>query len=100
MLLFGDDGVEVLEASNGREAFDIVQREPVDLVLSDCAMPEMTGPELIHALKNTHPDLPFVFANVKETHLEGLKPVAILPKPFNLGELKVIVHSALDTETA
>ena len=65
-------------------------------------MPEMTGPELMHALKNTHPDLPFVFvsANVKETHLEGLKPVAILPKPFNLGEHKVIVHFVLDTETA
>ena len=26
LFLFGDDGVEVLEASNGREAFDIVQR--------------------------------------------------------------------------
>ena len=101
LLLFGDDSLEVIEAGNGREALDIVHSEPVDLVLSDCAMPEMTGPELMHALKDTHPELPFIFvsANVSEAHLEGLEPVAVLPKPFNLGELKVRVHDALEIQS-
>ena len=101
LLLFGEEDLEVVEASNGREAFDIVQQEHIDLVLSDCAMPEMTGPELMKALQATHPKLPFVFvsANVKETHLDGLKPFAIFPKPFNLGELKVAIHNALDSST-
>jgi len=102
LLLFGDEGIEVLEATNGQEALEIVHRESVDLVLSDCAMPEMTGPELMHALKDTHPDLPFVFvsANVRETQLVGLTPVAVLSKPFNLGELKGVVHDTLDVPTA
>ena len=98
LLLFADQDLEVIEATNGREALDIVKREPIDLVLSDCAMPEMTGPELMKAVQKTHPKLPFVFvsANVKEALLDGLKPFAIFPKPFNLGELKVTVHKALD----
>ena len=41
----------MLEAENGREAFDILQREKVDLVLSDWLMPELDGPGLCKAIK-------------------------------------------------
>lgn len=41
----------ILEAENGREAFEVVQRERVDLVLSDWMMPELDGPGLCEAIK-------------------------------------------------
>ena len=41
----------ILEAENGREALVILQREKVDLVLSDWMMPELDGPGLCKAIK-------------------------------------------------
>lgn len=41
----------VLEAENGREALEVLEREPVDLVLSDWMMPELDGPGLCEAMK-------------------------------------------------
>jgi sigma-B regulation protein RsbU (phosphoserine phosphatase) len=41
----------LLEAQNGKEAFAILERESVDLVLSDWMMPELDGPGLCEAMK-------------------------------------------------
>jgi sigma-B regulation protein RsbU (phosphoserine phosphatase) len=41
----------LLEAENGREALAILEREKVDLVLSDWMMPELDGPGLCEAIK-------------------------------------------------
>ena len=46
---YGDHTVE--EATNGREAQEAIQASPPDLVLSDWNMPEMTGIELLEALR-------------------------------------------------
>lgn len=100
-LLFCDEDVDVLEAEDGLAALDIVKSQPVDLVLSDCKMPRMNGIELMEAAQEVKPDLPFVFvsANVNNDNLGKLEPFAVIPKPFNLGELKTTVHRALgDTE--
>jgi len=41
----------MLEAENGREALDVLEREKVDLVLSDWMMPELDGPGLCKVIK-------------------------------------------------
>jgi sigma-B regulation protein RsbU (phosphoserine phosphatase) len=41
----------ILEAENGREALDILEREKVDLILSDWMMPELDGPGLCEIIK-------------------------------------------------
>lgn len=48
-----DNGYRVLEAAHGREALDLCRQSnvPIDLVLTDVIMPEMSGPDLIRALQ-------------------------------------------------
>jgi serine/threonine protein kinase/CheY-like chemotaxis protein len=46
-----DAGFEVLVASSGREALEVVDREIVDVVLTDVTMPEMSGLELLERLR-------------------------------------------------
>jgi two-component system chemotaxis response regulator CheY len=47
----GFSGVTVSEASNGKEALASIESDKPDLVLTDWNMPEMTGIELLLALK-------------------------------------------------
>jgi two-component system cell cycle sensor histidine kinase/response regulator CckA len=55
-------GFEVLEAANGREALALVDAESkLAAVLTDLAMPEISGRELARRLRKTHPNLPVVF---------------------------------------
>ncbi len=47
----GFDNHEVIEKVNGKEALDHIRADQPDLVLSDWNMPEMTGIELLRALR-------------------------------------------------
>lgn len=42
---------DIVEAENGKEGFDVVQAQHPDLVLSDWNMPEMSGIDLLCALR-------------------------------------------------
>ncbi len=57
------------EASNGREALDIVRRGNVDVVVLDLSMPDQSGVELLTAIKAREPDLPvLILTCFPETH--------------------------------
>jgi PAS domain S-box-containing protein len=58
-----DLGHTVFEAYSGQEALEILRREDgVDLVVTDQAMPKMTGTQLAKAVKNNWPDIPVLLA--------------------------------------
>lgn len=57
----GYAGHEILEAENGREAVELVQREAPDLVLSDWNMPEMSGIDALATLRDSGSTVPFGF---------------------------------------
>jgi CheY-like chemotaxis protein len=56
-------GHTVLSARDGRAALDLLRGQPVDLVLTDVAMPVMDGRELLAAIRREWPDavLPVIF---------------------------------------
>jgi two-component system response regulator HydG len=50
-------GLQVQFAADGREALDLIQTTPVDVLLADLRMPRMTGLELLKATKTIKPDI-------------------------------------------
>jgi two-component system response regulator CpxR len=58
-------GYRVISCANGREALEVFKRGGVDLVLSDLAMPEMDGSELIEHVKKLSPETPAILFSGK-----------------------------------
>lgn len=95
-------GYRVLEASGVEIAMSILdQRESeIDLVLSDVAMPGLSGKDLFRAISETRPGLPVVFMSGYALGVyapEGLveEGVKMLPKPFGQEDLLDFVTEAL-----
>lgn len=92
----------MLEAGNGIEAIDVLERSngQVDLVVSDVVMPEMDGPTLARELRSRNPELKIIFVSgyaedAFQKHLPEHGQFAFLPKPFSLKELVAVVKETL-----
>ncbi len=53
-------GYRVLTAASGNEALEMLDKEEINLVLSDQMMPGMTGTELTNRIRETYPAMPIV----------------------------------------
>jgi two-component system NtrC family response regulator len=87
-------GHEVFLAGNGLDALALIRERQVDLVLSDCRMPGMSGPELVLAIKAVNPEIPLILMTAYgtvETAVQAMKDGAAdyLAKPLDLEELLV-----------
>lgn len=58
--LLKEEGYEVLQAENGKAAYQIALEQPVDLVISDVRMPEMDGMALLGHLQKIAPQTPVI----------------------------------------
>jgi two-component system response regulator PilR (NtrC family) len=95
------EGYEVLVADNGRAALATLERQPVDLLISDIKMPDMSGVDVLRAARGIDPDILAImitaFAST-ETAVEALRLGAddYISKPFKVDELKLRVRKALE----
>lgn len=102
-LVFEGDGHMIRTAANGREAIELIRKEPVDVIISDVKMPDMDGIDLLRAVRETLPDLGVIlmtaYASV-ETAREAFKLGAddFITKPFDVEELKLIVKKTLEKQ--
>lgn len=94
--------VQVLTANNGRQAIELMQKEAVDIVVSDVEMPVMNGIDMsIELSKNPATNyIPILFLSAKSSEsdrLLGLLTGAIdyIPKPFSQNELLIKLHNIL-----
>ncbi|MBS3649203.1 PAS domain S-box protein [Pseudaminobacter sp. 19-2017] len=93
-----DLGHRVIEAHSARKALDMIKGdEAIDLVITDQAMPGITGLELAEAIRTTHPGMPVVLATGYAELPEGLQSeLPRLSKPFGQRELQAAVKAATE----
>jgi DNA-binding NtrC family response regulator len=94
-------GYDVVSATSGPEALVLLERQSVDLVITDLAMPEMNGIELMHLAKQSHPTLPFIVLTSEgsiESAVAAIKEGALdyQEKPFDPKTLGVVLGRALE----
>lgn len=103
--LSGFDIQEVFEASNGREALEVLQREWVDFILCDIHMPEMDGLELLKVLKQDEvlSRIPVIMVStegrpeiVQEVKRLGIR--AYVQKPFSPEEIRRVLEELVGEE--
>jgi PAS domain S-box-containing protein len=84
-----DLGHQAFAASSGKQALEILSREDgADVVVTDQAMPHMTGVQLAQAIARQWPELPVIlatgYAEIKDGAAAGLRKIS---KPFTETEL-------------
>ncbi|MCH9661139.1 MAG: response regulator [Bacteroidetes bacterium] len=93
----------VYEASDGKEALEMLDREQIDFILSDVVMPNMDGFEFCREvkkhMKSSH--IPFIMLtgkDDKESRMKGweLGVDAYLSKPFDAAELLQLIKTLIE----
>jgi len=97
---FKKRGIEVLTASGGREALDLIAKNKPQLVLLDVRMEEMTGIEVLRELRKTDKQTKVIMVTgveeegvIKEANALGV--ISYVHKPLILEELEKIVLSQM-----
>jgi PAS domain S-box-containing protein len=99
-------GCRVLEAADGPSATAILEREEIDLLLSDVVLPGgQRGPEVAMEALERRPDLAVLFMSgyAESSEFQAFRAshrFSLIQKPFRLGELRARVQEALAGERA
>ena len=94
------ENITVLQASNGRECMDILEKNDVDLVLLDIVMPMMNGIETLKAIKgnDNYGCIPVIIVTSEENERKSTYKLGandFISKPYNPTELKLRVQNNL-----
>ena len=95
------DDYDVITAVNGRQAMMLIVRERFDLIITDIAMPEMDGIEVLRAVKEIDSSLPVILISgypsaEKAVRLTNMGAAEFIAKPFNLDIVKLTVAKVLE----
>ena len=101
--VFRTEDCNLITANSAEEGLQIIQSQPVQVVISDQRMPNMTGAEFLSQVRKSHPhiiriimsgyaDIHAVIECINHAHIHHF-----LPKPWENDELKKVVMSYLKT---
>jgi len=99
-VVFKKEGYAVRTALSAAKAFETIDREDIDMVVTDIKMPETDGMDVLKHVREARPDVPVVmitaYGSVQQA-VEALKAGALdyVVKPFDVEELKIIVARGL-----
>ncbi len=93
----------VITASSGIEGLEVVNKEQVDIVLSDYKMPDKTGIEVLEEVKRINPEISFVLMTAYGTIENAVKAMRLgaydyLSKPIDLDELELLLEKIIENK--
>lgn len=98
-IYLSNDNYEILKASNGKEALDILEKQHVDLIVLDIMMPHMDGIEACMKIREKN-NMPIIMLSAKSEDMDKIMGLTTgaddyVTKPFNPLELLARVKSQL-----
>lgn len=94
------NGFQVITAKDGIEALDYIDKEYIDLLVSDIMMPNMDGYTLVKELRSAHYEIPILLITAKESFqdkkqgfLAGTDDYMV--KPIDVNEMVLRVNALL-----
>src|ERR1039457_4802157 len=93
-------GFQVVEASRGEEALQLLRTGPVDVVLLDVNMPGIGGMETLRRIRAVSPRLPILMLTVRDAEEEKVEALELgaddyVTKPFSMRELIARIRTAV-----
>ncbi|WP_458783233.1 quorum-sensing sigma-54 dependent transcriptional regulator LuxO [Vibrio rotiferianus] len=97
-------GIDINIVGTGRDAIDSLKHRIPDLILLDLRLPDMTGMDVLHAVKESNPDVPIIFMTAHgsiDTAVEAMRHGSqdFLIKPCEADRLRVTVNNAIRKAT-
>ncbi|MFH1612594.1 MAG: response regulator [bacterium] len=102
-LLLKSEGFGVLEASDGKTAFEILKTNAVDLILLDIVLPDINGVQVLKEIKKQY-KTPVImisgYGNIQAA-IESMKIGAVdyVPKPFDNEKLLDLIAKTLEKQS-
>ena len=93
-------GYEVIEATNGKEALLELEKNRIDLVISDVMMPEIDGLELTESIRLSNKTIPILMISAKDTFRDKEAGFMVgtddyMVKPVDINEMLLRVKALL-----
>ena len=98
-LMLTNSGLHILSAADGQEAYAILAKDEVDLILLDVMMPKEDGFQVCKNIRLTS-DIPIIFLTARDANEDKVKGLTIggddyIIKPFTASELVARIHAVL-----
>ncbi|HCZ12149.1 MAG TPA: sigma-54-dependent Fis family transcriptional regulator [Nitrospiraceae bacterium] len=94
-------GFKPIPADSGIKALDVLDKNHVDLIISDQVMPEMDGIKFLAGVKSKHSDIPFIMLTAHGSIAEAVASIKkgaydYIEKPYIVDDLFAAINRALD----
>jgi DNA-binding response OmpR family regulator len=98
-----EEGHEVSTMASGHNLLKRIDSLQPEAVVLDIKLVDYDGLELLQEIRNQHHDLPVILCTAYDTYREDPKSIAAdyyVVKSFDLSELKMAIHRAIEADTS
>jgi two-component system response regulator FlrC len=95
-----EEGYKVIAVENGMEVLFNLEKEHIDLIITDSSMPLMDAFQFINIVRQKHPDLPIIVitgrSNEADYVAKGCDIQAFFKKPVEMHQVQTAIRQILE----